>query len=239
MKAEIVVFLPTYNERENLPLMAERLLNIGKDLFILIVDDLSPDGTGEAADALVQQYPGKIQVIHRDGPRGRGKAGILGLSEAAKMDCDYVVEMDADCSHDPDEMPRLLDAARNADLVIGSRYVQGGEAEGFGFFRTLNSRTARFLSMLFLGLHYTDPTSGYRVYRRSILEPLPWDRMVSDGPSIVEETLYYIQKNGAKIIELPIKYKERKVGESKITPGIIVKWIYTLLKIRLSARKTR
>jgi dolichol-phosphate mannosyltransferase len=217
--------------------MVEQLFRLGHDMAILIVDDLSPDGTGEIADQLADQYQGKIQVIHRDGPRGRGKAGIAGLSEACRHECRYVVEMDADCSHDPADLQRLLDAAQNADLVIGSRYIEGGVAEGFGLLRTLNSKVARWLSVLCLGLHYADPTSGYRVYRREVLQPLPWEHMVSDGPSIVEEVLYYIQKNGATIVEVPITYKERKIGSSKITPGIILRWIYNLLRIRSQAKK--
>jgi len=239
MNAEIVVFLPTYNERENLPVLVEQLFALGHDLSILIVDDLSPDGTGAVADELVRKYEGRVRVIHRDGPRGRGAAGILGLSEAAKYDCHFVVEMDADCSHDPGDLQRLLDTAADADLLIGSRYISGGQAEGFGLLRILNSRTARFLSILFLGLHYTDPTSGYRVYRKEILEKLPWGQMISQGPSIVEETLYYIKRNGAKIVEVPIIYRERKVGASKITPGIILRWIYNLLQIRLIAKNAR
>lgn len=234
---ELVVFLPTYNERENLPLVVERLFNLGLDLHILVVDDSSPDGTGDIAEQLALQHPGRLRVIHRQNPRGRGLAGIVGLREASKMDCRYVVEMDADASHDPDELPRLLEVAKNADLVIGSRYIEGGSAENFGLLRTLNSKVAKLLTILFLGLRYTDPTSGYRVYRREILEPLPWDKMISPGPSIVEETLYYIQRNGAKIVETPIAYKDRHEGQSKITIGIILRWIMTLLRIRWTAAK--
>lgn len=238
MKSEIVVFLPTYNERENLPVIVEQLLRLPLEISILIVDDQSPDGTGEIADHLSREHPGRVLAIHREGPRGRGKAGIVGLREASRMDCRLVVEMDADLSHDPDELPRLIELANTHDLVIGSRYIEGGSAAGFGFFRSLNSKTARFLSVLFLGLRYTDPTSGYRVYRREILADLPWDRMISDGPSIVEETLYHIQRKGASIIEAPIQYKERLSGTTKITPGIILRWIVDLLKIRQAAKKT-
>lgn len=234
---EIAVFLPTYNERENLPLVTERLFNLGLDLSILVVDDSSPDGTGEVAEELARKYEGRLRVIHRTGPRGRGLAGIVGLREASTMDCRYVVEMDADASHDPGELPRLLDVAKNADLVIGSRYIEGGSAENFGLMRTLNSKVAKLFTILFLGLRYTDPTSGYRVYRREILEPLPWDRMISPGPSIVEETLYYIQRNKARIVETPIAYRDRHEGRSKITIGIILKWILTLLRIRWTAAK--
>lgn len=234
---EITVFLPTYNERENLPLVVNRLFNLGLDLFILVVDDSSPDGTGEIAETLAQQYPNRLRVIHRQNPRGRGLAGVVGLREASRMNCKFVVEMDADASHDPDELPRLLQVVQNADLVIGSRYIEGGSAENFGLLRTLNSKVAKLLTVLFLGLRFADPTSGYRVYRREILEPLPWDRMISPGPSIVEETLYYIQRNGARIVEAPIAYRDRHEGSSKITIGIILRWILTLLRIRWAARQ--
>ncbi len=237
MNEKITVFLPTYNERENLPVMVERLTALGYDLLILIVDDSSPDGTGEIADQLTEQYPNTIRVIHREGPRGRGIAGILGLSEAAKTDCDFVVEMDADLSHVPEEIPRLMQAAENADLVIGSRYIKGGETENFGFLRWLNSSVARWLSIVILGLRFTDPTSGYRVYRREALSKLPWDKMISPGPSVVEETLYYLKQNQARIVEVPIRFVERTHGESKITIGIILRWIISLLKIRFAAMK--
>ncbi len=237
MNSEILVFLPTYNERENLPVLLERLFSMPYELSVLIVDDHSPDGTGEVAEELAKQYEGKVRVIHREGDRGRGKAGIVGLSEAAQTSCRLVVEMDADLSHDPEDLPQLLEASENADLVIGSRYMPGGGTEEFGIFRWLNSKTARFLSVLLLGLNYTDPTSGYRVYRRQALEPLPWDKMISPGPSIVEETLYYLKRRGARIIEVPIYYRKRGAGETKITPGIIVRWIMTLLRIRRSAER--
>ncbi len=237
MKKKIIVFLPTYNERDNLPTMIERLMAMNLDLSILIVDDSSPDGTGEIAEQLKSNYPDKIRIIHREGPRGRGIAGILGLSEASKTDCEYVVEMDADLSHEPEEIPRLLEAAENADLVIGSRYMHGGEVENFGLFRQLNSAVARWLSILILGLNYTDPTSGYRIYRRETLAKLPFDRMISPGPSVVEETLYYLKRINAKIVEVPIRFVERKKGTSKITIGIILRWIKTLLQIRWAAAK--
>lgn len=234
---EILVFLPTYNERENLPLLTEQLFALGLDLSILVVDDQSPDGTGDVADELARSYPDRFRVIHRLGPRGRGKAGIVGLAEGARSASTFIVEMDADLSHDPEELPKLLNAAQNADLVIGSRYMEGGVAENFGIVRTLNSKVARGLTVLFLGLHYSDPTSGYRVYRRTLLEKLPWERMISPGPSIVEETLYYIERAGGRVVEIPIFYRERKVGSSKITIGIIWRWILSLWSIRRSAAK--
>ena len=236
MNQKILVFLPTYNERENLPVTIERLLGLGLDVSILIVDDLSPDGTGAIADGWAAKNQNRIRVIHRQGARGRGKAGIMGLKEASKAECDLVVEMDADLSHDPLQLPTLLEAAKDADLVIGYHVTcKAGRRRISVFLRKLNSSVARFLSAAVLGLRYTDPTSGYRVYRREVLEPLPWDHMISDGPSIVEETLYHLKRNGAKIVEVPIEFLEREAGSSKITLGIILRWIVTLLKIRLSA----
>lgn len=237
MKETVLVFLPTYNERENLPQVVEQLLALDYDLSILIVDDLSPDGTGDAADQLAEQHPNLVRVIHRDGPRGRGKAGILGLKEASQSKAEYIVEMDADLSHNPAQLPSLMEAAKDHDLVIGSRYIEGGSAESFGIFRMLNSKVAKFLSWLVLGLNQADPTSGYRVYRRGILAKLPWDAMISPGPSIVEETLYYIKRLNGRIIEKPICYEDRRSGSTKITIGIILRWIQTLFLIRSTANK--
>lgn len=237
MSESVLVFLPTYNERDNLTLVAEQLLQLDYDLSVLIVDDLSPDGTGDVADQLAKSHPGKIRVIHRDGLRGRGKAGIVGLKEASQSNAEYIVEMDADLSHNPAQLPILMNAAKENDLVIGSRYMQGGSADSFGLLRTLNSKVAKFLSWLMLGLTQTDPTSGYRVYRRSVLEHLPWDAMISPGPSIVEETLYYIKRLNCRITEVPIHYEDRRSGATKITLSIILRWIWTLLSIRSTAEK--
>lgn len=237
MEKKVLVFLPTYNECRNLPLLLERLFALGLDLSILIVDDRSPDGTGAVAEELALLYPGRVRVIHRDGPRGRGKAGILGLREAARMSVDYVVEMDADLSHDPAELPMLLAAARDADVVIGSRYINGGKVESFGLVRELNSGTARLLTRLILGLNYSDTTSGYRVYRRDLLARLNWDCMISEGPSVVEETLFHLQQIRARVREVKITYQQRGSGQSKITPTIILRWIVDLLRIRLNGSR--
>ena len=235
MNERILVFLPTYNESENLVDLIEQLFALGLNLSVLVVDDQSPDGTGELADQLAAQYQGRVQVMHRVGPRGRGWAGIDGLREASKSECDLVVEMDADLSHLPSDLPGLLLASQEADLVIGSRYVPGGRTENFSWFRVLNSKVARWLSILFLGLYYTDPTSGFRVYRREALAQLPWERMISPGPSIVEETLFYLQRNQARIAEAPIYYLERREGRSKLNVWTRIRWIQTMLRIRQAA----
>ncbi len=236
-KSRILVFLPTYNERENMEPLTERLLALGLDVRILVVDDQSPDGTGEEVERLKRQHPGRIEGIHRPPPRGRGLAGREGLQRASESDCEIVIEMDADLSHRPEDIPRLIEAIEQADVVLGSRYTVGGQVDGFGVRRRLNSWVAGTLSKMVLGLHYSDPTSGFRAFRREVLAALPWENFVSDGPTVVEETLYAIRKRGYRVAEVPIHYVERQVGESKISPGLIIKWIINLLRIRLRSHR--
>jgi dolichol-phosphate mannosyltransferase len=233
----ILVFLPTYNERGNLEPLAEQLLSLSPEVSLLIVDDQSPDGTGEAADTLARTHPGRVEVIHRSPPRGRGLAGRDGLRRASETDCDIVVEMDADFSHRPGDIPKLLKALEQADVVLGSRYMPGGGVEGFSLRRRLNSRMAGLLSKWMLELDYSDSTSGFRAFRREALAALPWDRFISDGPTIVEETLYALQKRGYRIVEVPILFVERRVGESKISPGLVIQWIINLIRVRLNRRR--
>jgi len=235
--SKILVFLPTYNEKGNLDRLAEQLLSLGPEFSLLIVDDQSPDGTGEIADQLAREYPGRVEVIHRAPPRGRGLAGRDGLKRASETDCGIVVEMDADLSHRPEDIPKLIAAIQDADVVLGSRYMPGGGTEGFGPRRRLNSRVAGLLSEYVLGLRYSDPTSGFRAFRREALASLPWDRFISDGPSIVGETLYALRKRGYRIAEVPIFFVERRVGESKISPKLILKWILNLIRIRLNGHR--
>jgi dolichol-phosphate mannosyltransferase len=237
LDSAIIVFLPTYNERDNIGPLVEQLFSLDLNLSILIVDDQSPDGTGAVADQLVVDHPERVRVIHRSGARGRGRAGIVGLSEAARTSCEYVVEMDADLSHDPAQLPELLDAIQDADVVIGSRYLNGDSVESFGWLRALNSNSARLLSRLLLDLRETDPTSGYRIYRKTVLEDIPWAQLISPGPSIVEELLFYIHRMGAHVKETRITYLRRRSGRSKITPGIILRWIVCLLRIRWVAMR--
>lgn len=232
-----LVFLPTYNERDNLEPLAEQILSISPEISLLIVDDQSPDGTGEIADRLAGTHAGRVRVIHRPPPRGRGLAGREGLQRASESDCEVVVEMDADFSHRPEDIPKLLETLEGADVVLGSRYMPGGGAVGFGLRRRLNSRVARLLSRWVLGLSYTDPTSGFRAFRREALSSLPWDAFLSDGPTVVEETLYALQKRGYRIVEVPILFVERRVGESKISPGLVLKWIVNLIRIRLNRHR--
>lgn len=230
--ARVVVFVPTYNERDNLEPLVERLLALSPTLTVLVVDDRSPDGTGDLADDLARRT-GRVVAVHRDPPRGRGLAGRDGLRRASGMDCDCVVEMDGDLSHRPEDVPALVRACRGVDVVLGSRYCAGGRVEGFGAYRTLNSRIAGLLSRLVLGLREADCTSGFRCFRREVLAELDYERMISDGPSIVGEVLREVHQRGWRVVEVPITFVERTRGQSKITPRLILRWIVNLVRIRL------
>jgi len=226
------VFLPTYNERESIRPLIERILEALPDAEILVVDDISPDGTGDIVEAMAKGDP-RIGVVHREGPRGRGWAGIEGLRRAAmRPDVEYVIEMDADGSHDPSCIPRLLAAAASADLVLGSRYVEGGGVTGWGWFRRLNSAVANRVARLVLGLPFRDATSGFRCFRRRVLSTLPWERMVSDNPSIVEEILFHLHRRGCIIREIPITFVDRTEGASKFSVRLVGKWIWNLWRVR-------
>lgn len=226
------VFIPTYNEKDNLRPLVEQILQLKLELQVLIVDDNSPDGTGQIADALVAEYPDRILVLHREYQRGRGYAGIAGFQYAANLDTDVIIEMDGDLSHQPIFIPDFLDAIKEVDVVIGSRYVPGGDVVGWGWYRKLNSWVANRVARLILGLKYSDCTSGYRAFRKEIVQLLPWERMVSPGPSIVEEILYYCFKKKFRILEIPITFFNREHGKSKVSSTLIFRWIFSLLKVR-------
>lgn len=251
---EVLFFVPTYNERENLPELARRLYALGLNSGLLIVDDDSPDGTGDVADEIARQYP-NVHVLHRKGRRGRGTAGVAGLRLASQLPAELVIEMDADLSHVPEDALRLIAAARGQDtsgtartpgtvgvtgtqgtlpdVVIGSRYVPGGKVEGWGLYRKVNSGVANLISRHILGIRQRDATSGYRLFRRDLLRKVPWDWFISEGPSIVEEIMMACQRIGCRVIEVPITFVDRRTGTSKMTPRIVLKWIYFMVRMRL------
>lgn len=228
-----IVFIPTYNEKDNLRPLVEQILQLKLELQVLIVDDQSPDGTGKIADALTDEYPNRVIVLHRDGLRGRGYAGVEGFQSATKLDGDVIIEMDGDLSHQPIFIPDFLDAIKEYDVVIGSRYIQGGDVTGWGWYRKLNSWVANRVARLILGLKFADCTSGFRAFRKEVVAVLPWDRFISPGPSIVEEILYYCVKKKFQIGEIPITFINREQGKSKVSPTLIFRWIISLLKVRL------
>ena len=237
--ARALVFLPTYNEAEKIRGLIERILEVHPEGGVLVVDDLSPDGTGRIVDEMASVDP-RIRVLHRQGPRGRGYAGIAGLKLAGEStEFSHVIEMDADGSHDPKYIPILLTACEEADVVLGSRYVPGGGVEGWGWFRVLNSAVANRAARFILGLPYRDATSGYRCFKREVLASLPWDRMISNNPSIVEEILAHLHRRGIRIVELPIVFTDRTVGRSKFSVRLVGRWLRNLWSVRRSLQKGR
>lgn len=219
-----LVIVPTYNERANLPLVAEGLMRHAT-VRLLVVDDQSPDGTGEVAEKLRRQYPGRIDVLHRTGRRGLGRSYVDGFRLALAGSADVIGQMDADLSHDPAQWPSLVRATSDADLVIGSRYVKNGAVVNWPLRRQILSRFANFYVRTVTRLRARDCTSGYRCWRRSALATLPLDRISSDGYSFLVETLFMAARRGARIGEVPITFVERRHGESKMSREVLAESI--------------
>jgi dolichol-phosphate mannosyltransferase len=228
-----VVIVPTYNERDNLPPLVARLLEI-PGLGILVVDDGSPDGTGEAADLIAREHRGRVEVLHRTGRRGLGRSYLDGIRHALAAGATHICQMDADFSHDPADVPRLLAATADADVVIGSRYVAGGRIENWAPRRIALSRFANRYVRAITGLSTADNTSGFRCWRRSALERLPLDRISSDGYAFLVELVWEAAAAGCRIREVAITFTERRQGASKLSGGVV--WESVLLPWRLAAR---
>jgi dolichol-phosphate mannosyltransferase len=230
-----LVIVPTYNERDNLPVVVGRLLEL-PGVRVLVVDDASPDGTGAAADTLAAAHGGRVHVLHRTGARGLGLSYIDGMRWALQhSDATHVCQMDADLSHDPADVPRLLDAARQADLVIGSRYVKGGRIENWPRRRMMLSAFANRYVRLLTGLRVADCTSGFRCWRRGALERLPLDRIASDGYAFLVELVWEAAAARCRIAEVPITFVERVHGASKLSGRVVVE--SALLPWRLARRR--
>jgi dolichol-phosphate mannosyltransferase len=228
-----VVVVPTYNERDNVAPLIGELLRIA-DLRALIVDDGSPDGTGEEADRVARESAGRVSVLHRTGPRGLGRSYVDGMREALRIGATHVCQMDADFSHDPADIPRLLEASRTADLVIGSRYVRGGELRNWAPHRVALSAIANKYVRAITRLPVHDCTSGFRCWRRELLARLPLDRMLSDGYAFQVELAWEAFAAGGRISEVPIVFVERRLGASKMSGRVIVESV--VLPWRLAAR---
>ena len=216
-----LVVVPTYNERDNLPLLVEGLMR-HTNVKLLVVDDQSPDGTGQLADALVLQHRGRISVLHRTLKRGLGRSYIDGIKLAIREPVDVICQMDADLSHDPAQLPRLIEGTARGDVVIGSRYVPGGTIVNWPVRRRLLSRFANTYIRTVTRLDAHDCTSGYRCWRREALAALPLDRFISDGYSFLVEMLFVASRRGFRIAEVPITFVERRLGESKLSRAVIL-----------------
>ena len=223
----VLVVTPTYNERDNLPLLVAGVL--AHDNFrMLVVDDGSPDGTGAIADDLALKHPGRIEVMHRTGQRGLGRSYIDGLRKAiAQTDVDLICQMDADLSHNPEYLPALAAAAAEYDVVIGSRYLNGVSVVNWPLHRIFLSAFANRYIRTVTSLTPNDCTSGYRCWRRESLARLPLDRMVSDGYAFLVEMLFEARRVGCRIGEVPIIFVERRQGQSKVSSAVLIESLIT------------
>ena len=228
-----LVIIPTYNERANLPSLIEQLLAV-PGLRILIVDDASPDGTGQVADEYATANRARVQVLHRSGKRGLGLSYIDGMYVALRTDATHICQMDADLSHNPADMPRLLEAAQNADFVIGSRYVPGGRIENWPLHRRLLSAFANRYIRAITRLTIRDCTSGFRCWRREALERLPLASIRSDGYAFIVELAFEASRAGLRCAEVPITFVERREGASKMSGAVILE--SAIVPWRLAAR---
>lgn len=238
MNATVVI--PTYNERDNLQALIPEVLGRG-DYRVLVVDDDSPDGTGELADALAQAYPGRVDVLRRRGPRGLGLSYVDAFRRVLASDADLICHMDADHSHAPSHLPALVSAASEFDVVIGSRYLHGISVLNWPLHRIALSTAANRYVRAITGLPVTDCTSGFRCWRRETLRQLPLERIVSNGYAFLVETLYEAARTGARIGEVPIVFVERREGRSKLSLPVLAEssLLPWRLRLRGSARPHR
>ena len=233
------VIIPTYNEAGNIVEVSERVLAQPGVTWLIIVDDASPDGTGDLADQLHDRYPRRVRVVHRAGKLGLGTAYRAGFCEAMALGADRLITMDADGSHDPAIIPAMLAASGNADLVIGSRYVTGGGTRDWGWHRQILSSWANRVAHLAAGLKAHDGTSGFRCYTSDLLQRVPLDAIQSNGYSYLVEILYHCQRAGARITEVPIVFRDRRRGASKLSRAEILHAIGTVFRLAWRRRCNR
>jgi dolichol-phosphate mannosyltransferase len=219
-----LVIVPTYNERDNLRHLLAGLLPI-EGLRVLIVDDESPDGTGAVADAAAREHPSRVSVLHRTGPRGLGRSYIDGMRHALSGDADVICQMDADLSHSPSDLPRLIAATAGAGLVIGSRYVPGGQIENWPRRRVWLSAFANLYVRTITRLKPRDVTSGFRAWRRETLARVPLGDLDVDGYAFQVAMTWHAVAAGSPIVEVPITFVERRQGDSKLSGGVILESI--------------
>ncbi len=227
-----IVILPTFNERENLPLIVPAILKQLPQAHILIVDDLSPDGTGEIADALARADR-RIHVEHRNGARGLGRAYLHGFQWALARSYTHIFEMDADFSHQPHYLPLFLQAANDADVVLGCRYMPGGGIEGWGLHRLLISKGGNIYARKVLGLPYRDLTGGFKCFRRRALAAIDFQKIRSNGYNFQIEMTWFMHRAGMRFFELPILFPDRTKGESKMSARIFHEALLGVWRLRL------
>lgn len=235
-----MVVIPTYNEADNLPsIVAELFAQPMEDLQILIVDDASPDGTGRMADELAARHTGRMHVIHRTGKLGLGTAYITGFKFALERGADYIIQMDADFSHSPNYIPVFLEKMQEHDVVVGSRYVEGGRLdEQWGMGRYFLSWFANSVyTRLLLGIKTRDATAGFKCWRRKVLETIDLDSVKSSGYVFQVEMAYLCEKLGFRVLEIPIFFEDRRIGRSKMTVPVKFEAAWRVFEIRWRYRR--
>jgi dolichol-phosphate mannosyltransferase len=235
---QTLIIVPTYNERENLPRMVEKLLSLPVAVDVLVVDDNSPDGTGKIADELAVKHP-QVNVLHRTEKNGLGRAYIAGFKWALGKNYEFIFEMDCDFSHDPAEIPNFLNAAQTNDLVLGSRYCGGVRVLNWPLKRLMLSRSAGVYVWLITGMPFTDPTGGFKCFRRRALQAIALDAVRSNGYSFQIEMTHRLWRDGFRVTEVPITFTERVEGTSKLSRGIVAEafWMVWWLWLQNGARR--
>ena len=233
-----LVVVPTYNERENLPPLTQRLMALPVAVEVLVVDDNSPDGTGKLADEMAASHP-RIHVLHRTEKDGLGRAYIAGFKWALEQGFEFVFEMDGDLSHNPDDIPMFLEAARDADLVLGSRYVNGIRIINWPLSRLMLSKSAAKYVKIITGMPFTDPTGGYKCFRRRALEAIDLEAINSNGYSFQIEMTHKLWRQGMKVVEVPIIFTDRFHGHSKMSGHIVSEALWMVWRLLLQNKLRR
>jgi dolichol-phosphate mannosyltransferase len=228
-----IIIVPTYNEKDNIEILIRRIADLSIDgLQVCVVDDNSPDGTGAIVEKLIIEFP-FVTAIHRKEKLGLGSAYISGFKRALGEGVDFVFEMDADLSHNPDDIPRFLEEIEKGnDVVIGSRRIPEGGVENWSVVRNWMSKGAMWFSRVMLGLKTRDVTSGFRCYSRKVIESIDWEKIKGNGYSFQEETIYLCEKKGFKVKEIPIVFKDRTYGHSKLSKREIINFFITIVRLR-------
>jgi dolichol-phosphate mannosyltransferase len=231
-----LIIIPTYNELDNLRPLLNEIFTYAPKTDILIVDDNSPDGTGDLADE-IHDRNAQVHVLHRPGKQGLGTAYVAGFKYSIEHGYDAAFEMDADFSHDPRYLPDFLKAIEDADLVIGSRYIPGGDTPNWSLLRRFISGGGNIFARFMLGIPVHDCTAGYRCYRREVLEHIDLDTIQSQGYAFQIELAYRVMKHGFKIVETPIVFQDRRVGKSKMSRKIVIEGFTYVLKARFRRQR--
>lgn len=230
-----IVIIPTYNEKGNVRRIIQAVLNLEREVDILIVDDNSPDGTADIVKEMMTHFPGRIYILEREGKLGLGTAYIAGFKHCLERGYEHILEMDADFSHNPNDIPRLIAACESgADLSVGSRYVKGGKVENWPLLRIFISFFASLYVRTVLWINVKDTTAGFVCYNRRVLEKIDLDKIEFIGYAFQIEMKYKARKNGFKIVEVPITFKDRLVGQSKMSMNIFNEALKGVIKMRFS-----